>query len=454
MYLSFYGLNEKPFGLTPDTKFLYLSKNHRDALNHLIYGIREKEGFVVLTGDVGTGKTTIVRALLERLGDDTRSALILNPVLEGKELLSSILEEFGISNTGGTGKELIDRLNQFLLGEFMQRKDAVLIIDEAQHLSDQTLEHIRLLSNLETEKAKLLQIILVGQVELHLKLESPLLRPLNQRVSIRHHLAPLDRTDTEKYIYHRLLVAGSNGHINFSTGAINEIFRYSQGIPRLTNLVCDRTLLTGYVGQSNHIDKRIVKKGAKSLEKYRVCSTAHHKNKGLYFLVVIALFLECIYFTGSHGKTLYSTSSKFAHLVWECLAADPSGGPRLPSIERNSTATPIAKTESTGISADEGTCSPEAIEAENSIYRYSIHIGSYRESERAFLNVNQLRKSGYRAFVIKADIPGKGIWNRVMLGNFQAKGDAQETLRKIQTVEDFSDARIIRFKEDRDEPHN
>lgn len=448
MYLSFYGLHEKPFSLTPDTKFLYLSKNHRDALNHLIYGIIEKEGFVVLTGDIGTGKTTIVRALLERLGEHATSALIINPILEGKELLRSILEEFGINNTQGTRKELIDRLNQFLLGELVQRRDAVLIIDEAQHLSDQALEHIRLLSNLETEKAKLIQIILVGQVELHLKLESPLLRPLNQRVSIRHHLAPLDLTDTEKYIHHRLLVAGSNGHITLSTGAINEIFKYSQGIPRLINLFCDRTLLTGYVRQRSHIDKRIVKKGAESLEKHRVPSNTHCKNKGLYFLVVLALFLECIYFTGLHGKRLYSTSSRFAHLVWECLAADPPSGPGLSSIERTAAATAIAKTEFTSTPGHEDTCSSEAMEAKRSGHPYSIHIGSYRESERAFSNVDHLRKSGYQANVIEVDIPGKGILHRVMCGKFQTKGDAQETLEKIKTVEGFSDARITRFKED------
>jgi general secretion pathway protein A len=270
MYLNFYGLNEKPFNLTPDTKFLYLSENHQDALNNLVYGIREEEWFMVLTGDIGTGKTTIVRALLERIDEDTSSALILDPLLEEEDLLKAILEDFGIDSPGGTRKELIDRLNQFLLGEHSEGRKTILIIDEAQHLSEQALEEIRLLSNLETKKAKLLQIILVGQVELHQKLESSFLRPLNQRISIRYHLAPLSRVDIEKYIRHRLSVVGHNGHITFSAGALNEIFKHSRGIPRLINLVCDRTLLAGYAKQSNYLDKQMVKKGAESLKKQGV----------------------------------------------------------------------------------------------------------------------------------------------------------------------------------------
>jgi len=417
MYLDFYGLNEKPFSLTPDTRFLYLSKNHQDASNHLLYGIREKEGFVVLTGDIGTGKTTIVRALVERLGRDTSSALLLNPMLEGEELLRCILEEFGIGNTRGLRKELIDRLNKFLLGELMQARGAVLIIDEAQHLSEQALEEIRLLSNLETEKAKLLQIILVGQVELHQKLKSSFLRPLNQRISIRYHLRSLSRIDTEKYIYHRLLVAGSNGHITLSAGALNEIFKYSQGIPRLINLVCDRTLLAGYAGQSNRLDKKMVERGIESLGKQGVPSTPSSKRRQFFSLGVLALLLGCIYLIVFQGETLYVISSNTTS----------------PNEDTSRTAQlifyPIHTT-----SIDEGT---------SSSHPYSIHITSYRDNRRALVNVNQLRELGYEAFTTKKDIPGKEIRYRVMFGKFQSKGEAQAMLKKIKALKGFSDARII-----------
>ena len=422
MYLGFYGLNEKPFSLTPDTRFLYLSKNHQDASNHLLYGIREKEGFVVLTGDIGTGKTTIVRALVERLGRDTSSALILNPMLEGKELLKSILEEFGIDNTGDTKKELIDRLNQFLLGELMQARGAVLIVDEAQHLSEQALEEIRLLSNIETEKAKLLQIILIGQIELHQKLKSSFLRPLNQRISIRYHLLSLNRSDTEKYIYHRLLVAGSNGHITFSAGALNDIFKHSRGIPRLINLICDRTLLAGYARQSNRLDKKMVQRGIESLGKQGVPSATSSKARKFFSLGVLALLVGCICLIVFQGETLYLTSSN--------ASSTGEGTSRTAQLIFY----PIHTT-----SPDEGTSSSRP---------YSIHISSYRDNKQALIDVNQLRKLGYEAFTTKKDIPGEEIWYRVMSGKFQIKSEAQAMLKNIKALKGFSDARIVRAEGD------
>ncbi len=436
MYLNFYGLNEKPFNLTPDTRFLYLSENHQDALNSLIYGIREEEWFMVLTGDIGTGKTTIVRALLERLNEDTSSALILDPLLEGEDLLKATLEDFGIDSSGGTRKELIGRLNKFLFGELMQGRKAVLIIDEAQHLSDQTLEEIRLLSNLETEKAKLFQIILVGQVELHQKLESSFLRPLNQRISIRYHLLPLSRVDTEKYIHHRLLVAGYNGHISFSAGALNDIFKHSRGIPRLINLVCDRTLLAGYAKKSNYLDKQMVKKGAGSLKKQGFPYTIPSKGRKLILLGVLALFLGCAFLIGLQGEDLYVRSKKLGHSLQV----------RLPIIEQRPVATPKGEIESATTSAHDSKSSPIAIETQGLSHRYGIHISSYRDNRRALMDVNKLRRLGYQAFTIKKDIPGKGIWYRVMFGKFRTRDEAETMLKKIKTLKAFSDARIISFK--------
>ena len=265
MYQEFYGLREKPFTLTPDPQFLYLSDSHRTAIESLRYGIEQREGFIVITGDIGTGKTTICRAFLEKLEKNVKTAVIFNSFLTEEELLESILLDFGFPSKGRTKKERIDALNKLLIYLLSKGKNAVLIIDEAQNLSIPVLEQIRMLSNLETEKEKLLQIILFGQLELDQKLRSAELKQLNQRIAIRHHLLPLTRTEMESYIYQRLMVAGSQGSITFSKSALNKIYRFSKGTPRLINLLCDRTLLGGFVEQTYHIDKGIIKKAKDSL---------------------------------------------------------------------------------------------------------------------------------------------------------------------------------------------
>jgi len=265
MYQEFHGLSQKPFVLTPDPQFLFLGENHRTAIESLLYGIQQKEGFMVITGDIGTGKTTICRTLLERLDKNVKTAVIFNSFLTEEELLESILLDFGFPSKGRTKKERIDALNKLLIYLASHGKNAVLIIDEAQNLSIPVLEQIRMLSNLETEKEKLLQIILLGQLELDQKLRSDELKQLNQRIAIRHHLAPLTRTEMESYIYQRLMVAGSQGSITFSRQALHEIYKFSRGTPRLINLLCDRALLGGLVEQTHHIEKGIIKKAKDSL---------------------------------------------------------------------------------------------------------------------------------------------------------------------------------------------
>ena len=265
MYQEFYGLKEKPFVLTPDPQFLYLSEGHRTAIESLLYGIRQKEGFMVIFGDIGTGKTTICRALLEKLNGIVDSAVIFNSFLTEEELLESILEDFGYSSRGKSRKEQIDALNRLLIHFLSLGKNAVLIIDEAQNLSVPVLEQIRMLSNLETEKEKLLQIVLIGQLELEQKLKLPELKQLNQRIAIRYRLLPLTGTEMESYIYSRLQTAGANGKITFSNAALKEIYKFSKGIPRLINLLCDRALLGGFVYETYHIGKKIVKEAEKSL---------------------------------------------------------------------------------------------------------------------------------------------------------------------------------------------
>ncbi len=227
MYEDFYGLNEKPFNLTPDPKFLFLSRKHRDALEHLTYGIEQKEGFILITGDVGSGKTMICRYLLASMNRKIKTALILNPLMSEEELLQSIIYDFGLTTYATTKKELINELNQFLLDCTAGGETLVLIIDEAQNLSFPVMEQVRILSNLETEKEKLLQIILVGQVELKEKLNLPKLRQLDQRISIRCHLTHLNQDEVSRYIEHRLTVAGSSGGITFTKGALKTIFLLS-----------------------------------------------------------------------------------------------------------------------------------------------------------------------------------------------------------------------------------
>ena len=266
MYLEYYNLRHTPFDITPNPQFLYFSPKHREALNHLLYGIRERKGFVQLTGEVGAGKTTLCRAMLEQLGELFETALILNPVLDSDQLMKTIALEFGVPVQNNDRLENLAALNDFLLGLAEQGKDAVLVIDEAQDLTLDLLEQVRLLSNLETDSRKLLQIVLMGQPELKDRLNDYRLRQLRQRITVRYHLRPLTRGEVGLYIQHRLVVSGSKGSPYFSTPAIWRIYYYSQGIPRLINAVCDKCLLAGYVQQKDRIDFRMVGLAIRELE--------------------------------------------------------------------------------------------------------------------------------------------------------------------------------------------
>jgi general secretion pathway protein A len=258
MYCEFYGFGEKPFHITPNPRFLFLSKNHKEAFAHLLYGINNHVGFIELTGEVGTGKTTVLRTLLEQLDETSyRTALIFNPCLSALELLRSINREFGINCEGVGGAELLDELNRFLLAENREGRTVVLVIDEAQNLDPQVMEQIRLISNLETETDKLIQIILAGQPELALLLERTELRQLAQRITVRYHLLPMDFADTRAYLEHRLLVAGSRQERIFSAMACRRIYYYSGGSPRLINIACDRALLIGYSEDRRQVSGRL-----------------------------------------------------------------------------------------------------------------------------------------------------------------------------------------------------
>jgi len=265
MYKEFYELREKPFSLTPDPQYLYLSESHQAAIESLLYGIHHRAGFMVLAGDIGTGKTTVCRAILDQLDKNVKTAVIFNSFLSEGELLKSILQDFGVPPIKGSKKDRMDVLNKFLVQRLSQGENVALIIDEAQNLSTFVLELIRMLSNLETDKEKMIQIVLVGQLELEEKLRSPKLKQLTQRIAIRHRLLPLTRSETEGYIHQRLTVAGARGRITFSKSALHEIYKFSKGFPRLINLLCDRALMAGFVDQSFHINEEMVKKAKCSL---------------------------------------------------------------------------------------------------------------------------------------------------------------------------------------------
>ena len=266
MYESFFSLKEKPFALTPNPRFLFLSKTHNEVYAHLIYGIESRAGFVEVTGEVGTGKTTILRTLLSHLDESKyRVAFIFNPKLTAFELLRNINREFGIDDDGASNPDLIHSLNAFLLAENEAGRTPVLVIDEAQNLSGEVLEQIRLLSNLETEDDKLIQVILVGQPELRHHLSDHSLRQLNQRIAVRFQLRPLNREETASYILYRLNIAGRPDGNLFSAAALKRVFACSGGIPRRVNLICDRSLLTAYSEEHGIISARDVNQAVKEL---------------------------------------------------------------------------------------------------------------------------------------------------------------------------------------------
>lgn len=265
MYTDHFGLTEAPFSIAPNPQYLFMSRRHRDALAHLLYGVQSDGGFILLTGEVGTGKTTLCRCLLQQVPTDVDTAFVLNPRVTVTELLATVCDEFGMTYPADASvKTLVDQLNEYLLDCHASNRKAVLIIDEAQNLSRDLLEQLRLLTNLETNERKLLQIILLGQPELLEMLENRDLRQFSQRITARFHLEALTQPETEDYIAHRMSIAGGSGRV-FSRAAMKKIFRISKGIPRVINLICDRSLLGTYVEDRLEVTPAIVGKAAKEV---------------------------------------------------------------------------------------------------------------------------------------------------------------------------------------------
>ena len=266
MYLSFYGLTEKPFNATPDPKFLYMSPGHREALAQLLYGTQERKGFIALTGKVGTGKTTLLHALCQRLNGQSAVSFVVNSALPFDQFLEYVLADLGIDKVAASRAQRLIALNNFLIEQQRAGQNTVLIVDEAQNLDPLTLEQIRLLSNFETPTSKLLQILLVGQPELKSRLNLPELRQLKQRIALRCQIPALTLEETRSYIRTRLRIAGARDLGLFVDSAVDRIAAYSSGIPRLINTLCDHCLLFGYADQKRRIDRHVVNQAIKYLE--------------------------------------------------------------------------------------------------------------------------------------------------------------------------------------------
>jgi general secretion pathway protein A len=267
MYTQFYGFNERPFEITPDPKFVYLGEIHQEALAHLQYAIREGKGFSVITGEAGTGKTTLVHLLLSKLDAHVRTSYIFNPIMDRADFLNYICDDLGIKSDGmRTRGQSLTALHEFLIRCFTKNEKVFLIIDEAQSLEPELLQEIRLLTNLETAKHKLFHVILLGQPELNKILQEPRFRPLKQRITVRYHLRPLGLKETRKYIRYRLKRAGSRNLSIFDNNAIKKIYSYSKGIPRLINTVCDNALLTGFALEEKKIGKAVIRYVIRELE--------------------------------------------------------------------------------------------------------------------------------------------------------------------------------------------
>lgn len=351
MYESFYGFSSKPFNLTPDPRFLYLSEKHKEAFSHLLYGIQNRTGFVMVAGEIGTGKTTICRSLLTQLDNATEIAFIFNPFLSPEELLRKINEEFGIPTRARTIKGIIDELNEYLLKKTEENKNCVLVIDEAQNLAPEVLEQVRLLSNLETETQKLLQIVLIGQPELVATLEQPELRQLNQRITARYHLRELNFDETLQYVAFRLRVAGGNRKVRFNKPAVKAVFRYSGGTPRVINSLCDRALLIGYTKETMEITPKIVRQAAEetqgegALRKSKLDWQRLFPRRVLAPAAVLAMAVAALVMIGP--ATVVDRASEWIDSARAKMAAGPSS-----PVKQTETVTPRLKTNSADLPAE------------------------------------------------------------------------------------------------------
>jgi type II secretory pathway predicted ATPase ExeA len=451
MYEEYYGFTEKPFSLTPDPKYLFKSESHANAFELLQYAVRRREGFVVVTGDIGTGKTTLCRALLEEIDRNTFSALVLNPFLSEEDLLKLILQDFGVVSredvkrgrlTYVSKQELIETIYDFLLSLLPIHASALLIIDEAQNLPMPVLEQIRILSNLETDKEKLLQIVLVGQLNLQPLLKAPQMRQLDQRVSIRYQLRPLSRDEVAAYVAHRLTVAGAAASVSFQPKAIDLVYRRTKGIPRLVNLVCDRALLAAYSVRSNRVSPEIVFQAAETLELVDESPARFGWfNRRASVYVAAAGASISIAIAGSIVALRTPPSAEGTRAV----AVAPEIG--IVAVER--APQPVAAAPTV-----EG-LAPVATAGTSSAPRYAVLTASFpladllREGSAAATRfeavVSELRGLGYDVRSMDVSLRGRGEWRRVLVGEFATLSDAKAEAHRVHQTPGFADAQVIRY---------
>jgi general secretion pathway protein A len=468
MYEEYYGFTEKPFSLTPDPKYLFKSASHANAFDLLQYAVRRREGFVVITGDIGTGKTTLCRAILEQLDRKTFTALVLNPFLSEEDLLKLILQDFGVvsreemrrGRLGGVSKqELIETLNEFLLSLQTLGARALLIIDEAQNLPLQVLEQIRILSNLETDKEKLLQIVLVGQPNLKGLLRSMELRQLDQRVSIKYELLPLTPEETGAYVMHRLSIAGG-GAVSFSPTALARVHRHTGGIPRLINLVCDRALLSAYSTRTNRIVPNHIRHSAETLDlevprrrvttwvRERFASFAAGVGAAALFGFGGASIWQPVHQLPGTGRPTESRPAVVREnpvtRVEPPKSAAPAPTPAapLPAAPSPGTAATTAIGSRAQTTAVTGTKGPDRPAVENR-RPYSVLVASFRMPSEADALATQLRELGYQTSISRAEAPSRGLWHQVVAGPFKDLGSAREGEARLRQLPGYADAHLI-----------
>jgi len=441
MYESYYGFAEKPFSLTPDPKYLYRSESHANAFDLLQYAIRRREGFVVVTGDIGTGKTTLCRALLEEIDRTTFTALVLNPFLTEEDLLKRILQDFGVVSreeakagrlANVTKQELIETLYDFLLSLIPLRASAVLIIDEAQNLPLPVLEQIRILSNLETDKEKLLQIILVGQLNLQTLLRSPELRQLDQRVSIRYELKPLDADGVAAYVAHRLTIAGGRASVSFTASALSRVHRWSSGIPRLINLICDRALLTGFSVRSPRITPEMVDHAAAGLELRRPAAEGLRSLRPRASLAA-ALALAMLASAIAVGATAFLYQRFDAGLIASSRAAeaDRAGASRRAQDVERARALPR--------------------DAALTILVSSYPISEPSTSANVDALTRWLEADGFHVFHADVDLGTRGRWRRVLAGSYAEPEAARRDVDRLKAAAPGAELQLLTAPEARGE---
>jgi type II secretory pathway predicted ATPase ExeA len=438
MYEHYYGFTEKPFSLTPDPKYLYRSESHANAFDLLQYAVRRREGFVVVTGDIGTGKTTLCRALLEEIDRTTFTALVLNPFLSEEELLKRILQDFGVISREDvkagrlarvTRQELIDALYDFLLSLVPLKAGAVLIIDEAQNLPLQLLEQIRILSNLETDKVKLLQIVLVGQLNLQTLLRSPELRQLDQRVSIRYELEPLDRETVGAYVSHRLMIAGGAASVSFAPKALDEVHRLSGGIPRLINLICDRALLAGFSLRTNRITDDMVRHAAGSLDVHLPPASRAAGLRGRASLVTAAAVVLLASSTAV-GTAAFLYERFVAGAVQpRMLSAAAVDAARFHDAAPRRLTTTVARR----LPGD----------TELTILVGSFPVGRAESAVDIRVLTEWLEEAGFPVFYADVDLGSRGRWQRVLAGAYTDPDAARRAAGRVHRAVPTADARVV-----------